>query len=572
MQLSEVSTSLIFRSKRVAQELITDALLFFAERLKKLGVELDGIYPGDPGALPFAMLLSNALSVPIKSENFLSRSSRIFVVFSAVPFEGVSETYISEKMKIIRERFPFSPSLVVLSSRELSNVDFQLLKAPVERVFSYQFVREVRRNYFWPVREEVIHVTEELWNLSKKEARNFLRAKRIRDSARRYLREEEIVELQLSDPDVDLSVWERFVKGKLTDPEVEKKSEKGERIRVEKLFQVEDKTLSSAVTSVLEYIAQGLEFHFPTHLAYSNLEVVEKEGVVIVPRITEELNGADIRVEFIVRSKDVKKSIEKVISVIRESFRELTEDIFGEKIITPFVDRVYDAELGRGSVYLSWFMDREMGEELLKKVNRRWLMTRLLYRKRFKTEVKELLKLLNNFQFTTENFEFLRSRLIGLWKKNPNILKAKFEEIKETIEENGLWPLIAALLSNETFPEELSKFLLKMGEFENVHHLLAEIDVYYVPVKTKRIYRPNWERVIREKEEFFLKAEPLNPKSPVTYVLQTADGKFLGELPTAVSHYIAAKERQGKKVACRELYFEPDVFSENSYWIEVRCL
>ncbi len=568
----KVKTSLIFTSKRAGQEVITDALLFFAERLKKLGVELDGIYPGDPGALPFSMLLSNALSVSIKSENFLNRNSKILVVFSAVPFEGVSERFISEKLKILREQFPFSPSLAVLSSKELSCVDFQLLKAPAGKIFSYQFIREVRRNYFWPIRGEVSHITEELWELSKKEARNFLRAKRIKDAARRYLREEEIAEIQLHDGDVDLSIWERFEKGKLTQPEAEERPAGGEKIKVEKLFQVKDKNLSSASTSVLEYIAQGLELHFPTHLAYSNLEVVEKDGVVIVPRVSEELNGADIRVEFIVRAKSVEKAVEKVISVIRDSFRELTKDIFGEKLITPFVDRVYDRELGRGSVYLSWFLDREMAEELLKKVNKRWLMTRLLYRKRFKTEVKELLKLLESFEFTTENYETVRSSLITLWRKNQNILKAKADELKEVISKNSLWPLIGALLMGETFPKDLARFILSLGGYENVHHLLAETDTYYTPVKTKRIYRPNWERVIREKEEFFLKAEPLNPKSPVTYVLQTSDGKFLGEIPTAVSHYLSAKERQGKKLVCRELYFEPDIFNENSYWVEVRCL
>jgi len=572
MQISEVKTSLVFKSKRVSQELITDALLFFAERLKKLQVQLDGIFPGDPGALPFAMILSNALSVPIKSENFLNRNSKVLVVFSAVPFEGVTERFISEKMKVLREQFPFSPSLVVLSNRELSHVDFQLLKAPLEKIFSYQFIREVRKNYFWPLRGEVSHITENLWELSKKEARNLLRAKRIRDAARRYLREEELIELKLSDPDVDLSIWERFEKGKLTQPELEEKSFKREKIKVEKLFQVKDRVLSSAATSVLEYIAQELEFHFPTHLAYSNLEVVEKDGVVIVPRVSEELNGADIRVEFIVRSKNIEKAIERVISVIRDSFRELTKDIFREKIITPFVDRVYDVELGKGSVYLSWFLDREMAEELLKKVNKRWLMTRLLYRKHFKSEVKELLKLLENFEFTTENYEFVKSSLLALWRKNPNILKAKAEELKETITKNDLWPLVGALLTGESFPKELSSFILSLGNYENVHHLLAEIDTYYTPVRTKRIFRPNWERVIREKQEFFLKSEPLNPKSPVTYVLQTEEGKFLGELPTVISHYLAAKERQGRKLSCRELYFEPDVFNENAYWVEVRCL
>ncbi len=572
MKVGNSETSLVFTSKRVSQEIVTDSLLFFADRLKKLNVVLDGIYSGDPGALPFAMILSNALSVPIKTENFLARGSRILIVFSVVPFEGITDLYVFEKVKIVREQFPFSPSLVVMSDRELSGVDFQLLKSPVERLFSYRFIREVRKNYFWPIRGEISHITEELWELAKREARSFLRAKRIRDSARKYLKEEEVVELQLADPDVDLSIWERFEKGRFTEPGFKEEGEREERIRVEKLFQLSDKVLSSAVTSVLEYLAQGLEFHFPTHLAYSNLEVVEKEGVVVVPRVVQELNGADVRVEFIVRDNDIRKSVEKVVSVIRESFGELASDIFGGKIIAPFVDMVYDEELGKGSVYLSWFIDREMGETLVRKINKRWLMTRLLYRKRFKTEIKELLRLLDDFSFTTENFDLLRSKLLGLWRGNPNILRARAKEIKSVIEKNNLWPLIAVLLIGEGIPGDLSRFLLSMGNYENVHQLMAQIDTYYAPVKTKRIYRPNWERVIKGREEIFLKAEPLNPKSPVTYVLQTADGRFLGEIPTVISHYVAAKERQGKRISCSELYFEPDVFSDTSYWVEVKCL
>ena len=74
------------------------------------------------------------------------------------------------------------------------------------------------------------------------------------------------------------------------------------------------------------------------------------------------------------------------------------------------------------------------------------------------------------------------------------------------------------------------------------------------------------------KSDFSLKAEPLNPNSPVTYVIQSEDGKFLGYIPKVISHYLAAKERSGKKLKVRELYFEPDVFTENSYWVEIKCL
>jgi len=82
-------TSLIFECDRVRAESLVDALAFFTERIKKLNLEVNAIFPGEPYSLPAAMLLSNWLSVPIKTESFISRRERVLVLFFSVPFKGV---------------------------------------------------------------------------------------------------------------------------------------------------------------------------------------------------------------------------------------------------------------------------------------------------------------------------------------------------------------------------------------------------------------------------------------------------------------------------------------------------
>jgi hypothetical protein len=307
-------------------------------------------------------------------------------------------------------------------------------------------------------------------------------------------------------------------------------------------------------------------------LAYSNVEITDRKGVLIVPKVTEELNGADLRVEFIVRLEKIKENLKKINHLIQSSIAELAEDVFKKDFFTPQIDSSVDEKLNRGSIYLSWYIDREMADRINEKINRRWLLSRLLYRKKIKTEFLELIKLIENFEFNLENLELLKTKLGSLWRKNSNLFKAKSREIFGAIEKGKLWPLIAIFSVKETSLREPLDFLIKLKGYENYHHLLSSLDTYYTPVLTKRIYRPSWERVIRGKLPVFLKGEPLNPKSFSTYVLQTGDGKFLGTLPKTISHYIFAKERQGKRVTCRELYFEPDVFSENSYWVEIKCL
>jgi hypothetical protein len=126
MQIKSAVTSTFFEAEELRQELVIDALSFFAERLKHLSLKPDAIYPGDPFALPFAMFLSNSLSVPIKTEKFLSREETVLIVFSYL-FGEVTENYLREKISLLRKRYPRSPSLIVASSKFLDLVDFQLL-------------------------------------------------------------------------------------------------------------------------------------------------------------------------------------------------------------------------------------------------------------------------------------------------------------------------------------------------------------------------------------------------------------------------------------------------------------
>ncbi|WP_456420307.1 hypothetical protein [Thermovibrio sp.] len=566
----EVKPSLFFESSQLKHESVVDALFFFAERVKRLKLRVDAIFPAEPFALPLAMLLSDRLSVPIKGESFLKEEERVLLLFSFCPFEEISPRFIYDRVKLFREEYPFSPSLLVASPKLEGGVDFQLLKAPLGRLYSYRFLREARRNFFWPVKGEVNHISQELWELAKLEAKNLLRAKRIRDSAKRYLKEEELTRLKIVDSDVELALWERFEKGVLTPPELPKEEEEI-GFKPEKLFQVEDKTLSSAITSLLEFVAQSLEYHFPTTLAYSNYEILEKDGVLIIPKVKEELSGADLLVEFSLKSKK-EKDFEKLFLTVKKALREVESSLL-KGAFKPQFEWTADKELGRFTLYLSWFLDREMALKLYRRINKEWLVSRLLARKRVKGELLELLKFLREFEFNLENLLTLKSKLSSLWAKNNKLFELKRNKLKELIEEKELWPLIGyPCAGTDALPKELCRFLMNLKGFSSPHQLLAESSTYWSPVITKRSLRPDWERVIKRKEGFSLKAEPLNPNSPVTYVIQTEEGKLLGHLPKVISHYLAAKERSGKKLAVRELYFEPDVFTENSYWVEIKCL
>ncbi|ADY73420.1 hypothetical protein Dester_0779 [Desulfurobacterium thermolithotrophum DSM 11699] len=577
MQVKETTTYTLFELDELRQELVIDSLNFFINKVKKLNPSLSAIYPADPIALPFSMYLSDKLSIPIKTEKFLNRSDRILMVFSYMPFKYLTDTYLDEKIRIFRKSFPYSPSLLIASSEKAENVDFQLIKVKkLQRINSYRFLTEGFKNFYFPLEGEFIHFTQTLWDLSKKEIKTFEKAKRIRDSAQKYLREE-VIKLEPVENYIEIAIWEKFQKNLLVIPQKREKEEESFSLKIEKLIQVSDSILNSAVTSLLEYLAQSFEYIFPTHLAYSNLEIIERRGITIIPKVTQVMDGVDVKLEIILKSENIETDFKKLIAALKDTLKIFFEEIFKKEAFRPSMDSIVEKETSKAIVYLNWFLDREMIETLYKKINRKWLLTRLYYRKQLKSKLREFFKLLKEFRFSPENLETLFSSLESLWKKNYLIVKLYSKEIKNLFEKKNLWPLIGVYglkleNANSSQLKELLHFLLSLKNYENLHQFLAKENRYFVPVKTKRIYRPNWERVIREKQDIYLKAEPLNPQSPVTYTLHSEDGKFLGVIPEIIAHYITAKETTGKTIKCRELYFDPDIFSDTSYWVEIECL
>jgi len=571
MEVKELSSNL-FECEELTRELVVDALEAFVKVLKKVRGKVDAIYPGDPFVLPLAMFVSDLLSVPVKQELFLKPEEKILVLFSILDKERITENYVRRKILLVRERSPLSPSVIVGSDKKFGEI--LLIKFRKNAgIFSYRFLREAVKNYFYPTKGEITHYTSELWELSKQEYKHFLRAKRIRDNAMKYSGEK-LPALKSIDEDGEIVVWEKFVKFSLSVPEVSQSERVS--IKVEKLIQLEDKNLHSAVVSFIEFLAQSLEQHFPVNVAYSNLEVVEKEGVLIIPRAVQVLGGADLRLEIVLRSQDLEEDYEVLISELESSFRSMFKEVFGKDAFKPFADVVVEKEAGKVHVYLSWFVDEGMVKKLLEKVSKKWLVARLLHRKQLKAKFNELFRFMEDFEFTPENVETLFSYFKSLWNRNSVIFKVHAREIVETLKSKGLFPVVgwygAKLESSPVSEREFIRLLLNTAGFENAHHFLAETDTYFTPVSVKRIYRPNWEKVIKENQEIVLKAEPLNPQTPITYVLNSTDGKFLGTIPPVISHYVWAKELSGKKIKCEKLYFDPDIFSETSYWVKIRCL
>ncbi len=564
-----VKSSLLFEVKEATQDLVVEALKLFARKLKALSFSLDAVYPADPYSLPFALLLSDWLGVPIKGELFLKSSDKVLLLFSLFPFREVNKRYIYEKVNLLRKEYPFSPSLLTVSPERHEGVDFQLIKGSVRKLFSYSFIKEAKKAFFWPVEGSITYYPRRFWEAARREANNFLRAKRIKDAARRYLNETSVSELKVVDGDFDLSLWERFKKGLFTFP-LEPSEEVPLELKEEKLFQVEDKTLASAITSILEFLSQSLEYHYPTYLAYSNYEVVEKKGILIVPKVKEDFSGVDLTVELRLVGFE-KRNFERVCHLLERAIKELKKEVLGDSF-SPSFEWSGDEELKKFTLYLSWFIDREVAQRVYGRINKEWLLSRLLSRKRSKSSLLELFKLLKEFEFNLENYQTFKEKLSSLWEGSPKLLKVKGKELSRLIEVKGLWPLVAYLCSCANLKEELCNFLSSLKGFDNYHQLLASLDTYYCPVITKRRHRPYWEKVIKEKRELLLKGEPMNPTSLFTYVIQTEEGERLGELPEKLSYYLFAKERSGKRLKVKELYLEPDFFSENSYWVEVRCL
>jgi len=573
MKVKEAITSLLFETETLRQETVIDALGFFMEKFKKLNLSIDAIYPGDPVSLPFCMYLSNKLSVPIKTERFLNSSEKVLVIFSYLPFRYIKEKFIIEKLKLFRKNFPNSPSLLVASTQNSQIVDFQLLKVKeLSRINSVKFLFEAFRNFYYPVEGEFTYFSRALWESAKSEVKNFEKARRIRDSVRKY--SEDLEEpLVLKEEYLEIALWERFKKNILVAPSYSQEREVFSKINFEKLIEVENRVYNSAIASLLEFLSQKLEYSFPTYLAYSSFEVIDKKGVVIIPKAKEVLDGVDLNIEVVLKSSSFSRDFQKLNRILDEFFASLIGNIFKEDSFKPSLEFVLEKEIRKASVYISWFLDSNMLSKLYRKVNKKWLLSRLLSRKELKLRLKELFKFLEDFSFSPENLERVFSELNAILRRSPSLIRLYEKRIKEIFDKRKLWPIVGAFGS--LFVDESNdalKFLLSLKGYENLHEFLAKENRYFIPLKTKRIYRENVEKVAEENVKIYLKAEPLNPDSPTTYIVHSEDGSFLGTLPQIFSHYIFAKESIGKKITCRKLYFDKLIFSTKSYWIEVECL
>lgn len=573
MKVKNSVTSILFKAGELKQELVLDALDEFLSRIKHLDVRLDAIYPADPMALPFAMYISSRLSVPIKTENFLSKKNQILTVFSILDTNksemySLSERFISQKIKVIRKLFPFSPSILIASNKKLNVVDFQLLKVEkLLHISSYKFLSLSRKNYFYPLYGEFTYFDANLWKTAEQETKNLEKARRIRDNASKFLMYD-TPRIEPLDSDMDISIWEKFRKNLLVKPSVKEKKRKSIGLKCAKLINIKDKQSAAAITFLLEYLSQNLEMKFPTFLAYSNYEIVPRKGVLIIPSALEVMSGVDLKLEIIMRSTRLKTDGRILVSTLKRNIRRVVKELLNETSFRPEVDVVTDMGIKKLTIYLSWFIDGEMIKRLNGKVNKKWLFARLYERKKIKLRQNELLRELEGFSFSPENIESVFTKIRSIKLENPLLLRSCQNKIWNILNRNSLWPLIGVYaLRNEE--DETLNFLLSLKGYESIHEYWACENAYYVPIIAKRIERPNWERLIKENLNVKIKAEPLNPDNPLTYVVTDENGKPLGHIPSVISHYLFAKESIGKKITCEKLYVDPIIFSNDSYWLRI---
>ncbi len=582
-------TKPIFSVDELRQESILDCIDVLLEKLNRLKISLDGIYPGDPVALPFTMYISKKLGIPIKTEKFLKREEKVLILFSSVPdqlkkINYLSERFIVEKLKVFRKRFPLSPSVLIFSSKDISSVDIQLLRFnKFSRVNTYRFLSSAYKNFYYPIEGEFTHFSQEIWDLAKKELSNFERARRIRDNSLKYAIEE-FEPLKINEPDFDLIIWEKFKKLDISIPKLKKKKNEHIELRYEKLIDVKDPKNNSSVTFILELISQILEERFPTKLAYLNCEVSESTGILIVPSVKEMMDGVDLKFEVVLKTKtptNLKNELKNLVNLLKSAFKSIIKEIMFEKAFRPHLDYVMEENIQKATVYVNWFFDKQMINSVYEQINKKWLLSRLYHRKRFMINRKELLKFLRDFEFNLENIDYLFSLMESMWKENSILFASMGKKLKEVLENKNLWPIIGVyILRNspdsgiERIPmiTGLLNFLLEIKGYQNLHEYFAKENRFFSPIITKRIYRPNWERTIKQNLKVKLTREPLNPESPVTYVLTDELGNYLGKIPELLGHYLSAKEESGKKINCKKLYFDGSVFSNKSYWVEIECL
>ncbi|SNR87031.1 hypothetical protein [Desulfurobacterium atlanticum] len=582
----------IYKTDKVSQADIIEALDNFILRIERLKIKIDALYPADPCAFPFTMYISGKTGIPIKTEKFLKPENRILMLFSIYPdqikkpgINFLNETFINEKIKIFRSRFPKSPSLLVAGNKHFKSVDIQLiLFEKEEKINSYKFLSEAYRNYYFPVEGEFLHIDETFWNLSKKELNQFLKAKRIRDAAFSigYDSLDEVNTFTPLEEDIDILIWEKLGKLQLSPVKTDLSDTHKPplEIKYKKLLDIKNKEDNSVIVSILETISQSIEESFPVRLAYTNYEIVPENKVLIVPVAKEIVDGIELKIEISYKTP-FKTDQQKLIATVQKTLKTIVKEILNKKTFRPYMEIVIDEEEESIRIYINWFLERKALDKLSRRINKKWLLSRLISRKQSVIRRNTLLKEIKNFVFSPESISTIFSLMESIWSENPIFFKASGNKIRESLEKYNIWYILGIYalktageirLDGVAGNKELLDFLLKLRKVENFHHFFATTDRYVFPVKTERIYRPNWERLIKNDGKIVLTHEVLNPETPVTYTLKDENGFFLGTVPKIISHYLAAKEESGYTLKTEKLYIDKVMFSNSSYWIEIKCL
>ena len=578
-----------FKTKELTQADIIDIIDHFAIRLNRLKIKIDAIYPGDSIVFPFAMYLSGKTGIPIKTEKFLKPENRILILFSIFPEQRqkdgttfLTEHFIKKKVEIFRKQFPNSPSVLIASNKHTTAADIQLLLfEKTARTNSYRFLSEAYKNFYFPTEGEFLHIDETFWQSSEKELTEFLKAKRIRDAAFSFGYEEDRKTPTPIEEDIDILIWEKLEKLHLnTNFYSREQRNPSFKIKYKKLIDIKEKRDNSVVVSLLETIAQSLEQFFPVRLAYSNYEIVSDNKVLIVPVAKEIVNGIELKLEIIHKTASSTEQ-EKLIKNLKDSLKSIVKDILKKKTFRPYMEIIIDDEEESIRIYITWFLERGTLNTLEKKLNKKWLLSRLILRKQTVIRKNTLLKELKNFSFSPESTSTIFSIMESIWGENPLFFKSTGNKIKDILQEKNLWYLIGvyALKIYDTTKidgvagnKALLRFLLSLQGKENHHHFFAETDTYVFPVQTERKYRPNWERLIKTEGKIILTREVLNPKTPVAFTIKDENGFSLGTVPKSISHYLAAKEEAGYTLKVTKLHINEIMFSNSSYWVKVKCL
>ncbi len=568
----------IFTTENLTRTAVTDALDVFSVQLKRMGAFVQAIYPADPFAVPLALYLSRKLEVPVKTEKYLKRDEKILMLFSSVPdqLKGVpekflTERYLADKIVVFRKRFPKSPSVLVFSHTDVDGVDIQLIKSSnSKRIMGYKFLKAAYKNYYYPVAGEFLHVDQAFWKLAKEELELFEKEKRIKKNTEDFTGIN-VDEIKLNEEDLELAIWEKFIKLDLSFPAKPKTESCTFFENGESLLDVQDSLLKNVAVALIEKIASVVEDYFLPKVVYNSAEIAPFKGALVVPKVEEVAEGIDFKLEILLKFFSLETKVLKLIYNLKDTLVALIRESLGNWAFKPAIEASQDLKTKSAVILISWHIDRQMAEAIFEKIDRKWLLERLLLRKNFKSiklEIEnKLTKPLSGDIFKSVKqilsdlqtlYEFSGSTYGGLIRE-----LSDSDSLKQTL-------LIASLVLHGHIELPIvvdSEFLsetLSMCGFENYHQLIASATSILIPVAVNRRDRDRW----AEASKIYIHREVLDPESPIDYLIFDQNGFAIGEVPRVISHYLSAFEESGKKLHTK-LEFINAFHSPYSYWVRL---